>query len=221
MKRTVLTFALILVSLTSVGCGKRMDVLIRNPLQVGVVDQPNTIQRRNGWQATLVSLDTTGMCFDVTFSERQVNAPPDVSLQAQQLLMKSDGQWYNDAQINQERAPQVTSFQGTVAEQYQNGTTTQCVSHNSQTNQCERWEERPAYATRYVPATYYDAIGGGVVCFPNGGRVTTASDRVVFSINHNNFRWGLESIVQATTAGGDDGQQQAAPAADAQAAPQG
>lgn len=186
------------LALASVGCGKRMDVLIRNPLQVGVVDQPNTIERNNGWQATLTQLDTEGMCFDVTFSERQPHSPPDVALQSQLLLMKSDGEWYRDAQIAEMRQPQISSYQGTVPQQYQAGTVTECVSRNSN-GQCNRWEERPRYLTRYVPATFYEAIGGGVVCFPNGGRVTTASDRVTFSINRVNFRWGLESIIAEPT----------------------
>lgn len=196
-----------ILALASVGCAKRMDVLIRHPLQVGVVDQPNTIERRNGWQATLTQLNVDGMCFDVTFSDRQPHSPPDVSLQAQTLLMKSDGQWYRDAQITDMRQPQVSSYQGTVPQQYQAGTVTECVSRNSN-NQCNRWEERPRYVTRYVPATYYEAIGGGTVCFPNGGRVTMASDRVTFSINRVNFRWGLESIIAEPveeTSGGEEG----------------
>lgn len=191
---------------TSIGCGKRMDVIIRNPLQVGVVDQPNTIEHRNGWQATLTQLDAEGMCFDVTFSDRQAHTPPDVALPSQQLLMNSGGQWYRDAQIAEVRQPQVSSYQGTVPQQYQAGTVTECVSRYSN-GQCNRWEERPRYLTRYVPATFYEAIGGGLVCFPNGGRVTTASDRVTFSINRVNFRWGLESIIaepgEEDTSGGE------------------
>lgn len=196
---------LVITVLASVGCGKRMDVIIRNPLQVGVVDQPNTIEQRNGWQATLTQLDANGMCFDVTFSDRQPHNPPDVSLESQLLLMNSDGEWYRDAQIAEARQPQISSYQGTVPQQYQAGTVTECVSRYSN-GQCNRWEERPRYVTQYVPATFYEAIGGGVVCFPNGGRVTTASERITFSINRVNFRWGLESIItepQEDTSGGE------------------
>ncbi|MEM9072390.1 MAG: hypothetical protein AAGE52_28045 [Myxococcota bacterium] len=206
MQRTTLILILGLTSLTSMGCAKRMDVLIRHPLQVGVVDQPNTIERRNGWQATLLTLDTESVCFDVVFSKRQPHQPPDVNLQTQALLMKSDGQWFRDAQITEMRQPQVSSYQGTVAQQYRAGSVTECVNR-AQNGQCNRWEERPRYETRYVPATYYEAQGGGVVCFPNQGRVTTASDRVSFSINRINFRWGLESIIQEATSGGEQPQQ--------------
>jgi len=203
MTRMLLSFIVALATLATSGCGKQIDILIRHPLQAGVVDQPNTIQARNGWQASLLSLDPNGMCFDISFTARQANSPPNMSLAAQELLMKSDGQWYRDAQVNQERQPIITTSQGTVPQQYQAGTTTECVNRDSRSQQCNRWEERPRYETRYVPATFFDAQGGGIVCFPNGGRVTPMSDRVAFSINRTHFRWGLQSIVQATTQGGE------------------
>lgn len=196
----------LLAALLSVGCGRQMDVIIRNPLQAGVVDQPNTIERRNGWQATLVALDTERACFDVTFSLRQAHTPPDASLQNQALAMNADGHWYRDAQVMEVRQPQISTYQGTVPQQYQAGTVTECVSRDANSGQCNRWEERPRYLTRYVPATYYQAVGGGVVCFPNQGRVTPMSERVAFSINRVSFRWGLESIIQDTS-GGEDTQQ--------------
>ncbi len=194
---------LLLMSLASIGCSKRMDVIIRNPLQAGVVDQPNTIERRDGWQATLVTLDPDRVCFDVTFSLRQANTPPDASLASQALAMQADGHWYRDAQVMEVRQPEISTYQGTVPQQYQAGTVTECVNRDSNSGQCNRWEERPRYETRYVPATFYQAVGGGVVCFPNQGRVTTTSERVAFSINRVPFRWGLESIV-AETSGGEE-----------------
>ena len=195
--RIIILFTLII---STGACAKRMDVLIRHPLQVGVVDQPNTIQRNNGWQATLLRLDTEGVCFDITFMKSQAHAPPDANLQTQTLLMKSDGSWYRDAQVIEMRPPQVSSRQGTVPEQVQAGTVTECAERTSN-GQCNRWEERPRYITQFVPATFYDAQGGGVVCFPNAGRVTPMSDRVTFSINRVNFRWGLESIIQESSGG--------------------
>ena len=192
----------IALAATAMGCSKRMDVVMRNPLQVGVVDQPNTIQQRNGWQATMTRLDPEAMCFDVSFMIEQPHGPPDAYLQSQQLLMKSDGQWYEDAQVAEVREPSISSYAGTVAEQQQSGTVQECAYRNAN-NQCERWETRPRYVTVYVPATFYRAESGGVVCFPNNGRVTVSSDRVVFQINRVNFRWGLEDIT-AQTSGGEE-----------------
>jgi hypothetical protein len=196
-----------LSSLSLVGCGLKMDVMIRNPLQVGVVDQPNTITHRNGWQSTMQRLDPEAVCFDVTFSTSEVHQPPNAMLSSQSLLMNSDGTWYEDATVTQEYQPTVTSRQGTEAVQREVGSSNECTRRNNRTNQCMRWEERPIYRTFYEPATYYDATGGGSVCFPNQGRVTTVSPRVVFGINRVNFRWGLQDMAappQEETSGGED-----------------
>ncbi len=205
--RTTLPYVLVLTALLSAGCSKRMDVIIRNPLQAGVVDQPNTIERRNGWQATLVALDAERACFDVTFSLRQAHTPPDAMLHNQALAMRADGHWYRDAQVVEVRQPQISTYQGTVAQQYQSGTVTECANRDANSGQCRRWQTRPRYMTRYVPATYYRAVGGGVACFPNQGRVTPMSERVTFSINRVAFRWGLESILQDTSGGENQAQQ--------------
>lgn len=199
MKKLLLGLALMVVVS---GCGKKMDVLLRHPLQVGVVDQPNTIEARNGWQSTLMRLDPEAVCFDVNYSIEQPHGPPDAALQSQRLLMKA-GDWYDDAQIAEVRQPQVSTYMGRVAEQRQQGWVQECVRRDSNTNQCLRWEERPRYVTVMVPATFYRADAGGVVCFPNQGRVTLQSDRVVFQINRVNFRWGLEDQT-APTAGGEN-----------------
>jgi len=197
---------MVLSSLGLVGCGLKMDVMIRNPLQVGVVDQPNTITHRNGWQSTLTRLDPEAVCFDITFTASQVHQPPNAMLSGQGLLMNSDGTWFEDASVTQEFQPTVTSRQGTEAVQRQEGSSTECVRRNSRNNQCERWEEQPIYRTYYVPATYYDATGGGSVCFPNQGRITTTTPRVVFGINRVNFRWGLQDMTapQEESSGGED-----------------
>ena len=199
MKKVLLGLVL---ALAVSGCGKKMDVLLRHPLQVGTVDQPNTIQRNNGWQATLLRLDPEGVCFDVNYTMEQPHGPPDAQLFSQRLLMKSDGSWYEDAQVAEVREPQISTYQGTVAEQRQQGYVRECTQRDANTNQCNRWEDRPRYVTVYVPATYFRADAGGVVCFPNQGRVTIQSDRVVFQINRVNFRWGLEDQT-APTAGGE------------------
>ena len=195
-----------LSSVALVGCGMKMDVIIRNPLQVGVVDQPNTITSRNGWQTTLQRLDPEAVCFETTFSVSQVHQPPNGALSAQSLLMNSDGNWYEDATVTQEYQPTVTSRQGTEAVRRQAGTSNECTQRDQRTRQCTRWEQRPIYRTFYEPATYFDATGGGTVCFPNQGRVTTQSPRVVFGINRVNFRWGLEDMAAppAETSGGEE-----------------
>ncbi len=199
MKRLLLGLAL---AAMASGCAKKMDVLLRHPLQVGVVDQPNTIAKNNGWQATLLRLDPEAVCFDVNYSIEQPHSPPDAQIHTQRLLMKA-GDWYRDAQIAEARQPQISTRQGQVAEQRQSGWVQECVRRDSNTNQCLRWEERPRYVTVMVPATFYQASAGGVVCFPNQGRVTLQSDRVVFQINRVNFRWGLEDQT-AGTAGGEE-----------------
>lgn len=204
MYRVALLMALSSVSL--VGCGLKMDVMIRNPLQVGVVDQPNTISQRNGWQSTLQRLDPEAVCFETTFQVSEIHQPPNAMLSGQGLMMRADGNWYEDATVMEEYQPTVTSRQGTEAVRRQEGSSNECVRRNNRTRQCERWEERPIYRTYYVPATYYDATGGGTVCFPNQGRVTTQSPRVVFQINRVNFRWGLQDMAapQEETSGGEE-----------------
>ncbi len=200
MKKLVLGLALLAVAS---GCGKKMDVLLRHPLQVGVVDQPNTIEARNGWQSTLMRLDPEAVCFDVNYSIEQPHGPPDAQIYNQRMLMNSDGEWYDDAQVAEAREPQISTYMGQVAEQRQQGWVQECVRRDSNTNQCLRWEERPRYVTVMVPATYYRADAGGTVCFPNQGRVTLQSDRVAFQINRVNFRWGLEDQTAPQTSGGE------------------
>ena len=184
------------------GCSPRLDVVLRHPLEVGQVDQPNTVLHGD-WQATLTRLDPDAVCVDVTFDAEQAHQPPDVSLPNQELLMKAGDQWYRDAQIVEMRPVQTESYAGTVAQQYQAGTIRECTARTSD-GQCSRWEDRPRYETRWVPATYYRSVGSGVVCFPNQGRVTLETTRVVFTINRVHFRWGLESVVQPTTTGGEN-----------------
>ena len=201
MKRLLLG---LMLALAATGCGKRMDVLLRHPLQVGSVDQPNTIEKNNGWQATLLTLDPESVCFDVAFWVEQAYQPPDGYLQSQALLMNSDGEWYDDATVTEVREPEVTTYMGRVAEQQQQGTIRECVARD-RNNYCTREETRPRYVTVYVPAQFFRADSGGQVCFPNQGRVTLQSDRVVFQINRVNFRWGLEDQT-APTAGGEEEQ---------------
>ncbi|MBX3246570.1 MAG: hypothetical protein KF901_05245 [Myxococcales bacterium] len=190
-----------LLSLAAVGCGKRLDVVMRHPLEVGQVDQPNTIYQRT-WHATLTRLDPEAVCVDVTFDVEQPHEPPDAELPNQNLLMKAGEHWYQDAEIVEMRPTEVSSYAGRVLEQYQVGTSNECVARDSNNN-CQRWEQRPVYESRWVPATWFRSVGSGVVCFANHGRVTLATDRVVFSINRVNFRWGFESIATTPTSGGE------------------
>ncbi len=198
------TYALVLLSvLASSACSPRLDVILRHPLEVGQVDQPNTVLHGD-WQATLTRLDPELVCVDVTFDAEQPHQPPNVELPSQDLRMKAGGSWYRDAQIVEMRPTQTESYQGSVVEQYQAGTIRECTARNSN-GECDRWEDRPRYESRVVPATWFRAVGSGVVCFPNQGRVTLATTRVVFTINRVHFRWGLESVVQPT-AGGENEQ---------------
>ena len=124
MKRLLLG---LLLSVAAFGCGKKMDVILRHPLQVGTVDQPNTIEQRNGWNATLLTLDPESVCFDVNFWVEQPHGPPDGYIQNQQLLMNSDGEWYDDATVTEVREPEMSTYMGTVAEQQQQGYVRECV----------------------------------------------------------------------------------------------
>lgn len=192
-----LTFLLLAATTILGGCGKRMDVLMRHPLQVGQVDQPNTITARNGWQANMVSLDPDGVCFDVSYVLENAHQPLDGYLQNQSMLMNAEGQWFEDAEVLESAEPQISSYQGTVIEQQQQGMVNECVERD-QNNNCNRWEQRPRYVNVRVPATFFRTEGGGRVCFPNQGRITLASDRVAFQINRTNFRWGLEDQTVST-----------------------
>lgn len=197
-----LLLVLLLLSLGAVGCGKRLDVVMRHPLEVGQVDQPNTIFQRT-WQATLTRLDPEAVCVDVTFDIEQPHQPPDAELPNQSVLMNAGGQWYRDAQIVELRPTEVSSYDGRVLEQFQVGSSNECVSRDSNNN-CQRWEERPLYESRWVPATWFRSVGSGVVCFANQGRISLETDRVVFSLNRVNFRWGFESIATTPSSGGEN-----------------
>jgi hypothetical protein len=178
----------------ALGCSPRLDVILRHPLEVGQVDQPNTVVHGD-WQATLTRLDPEAVCVDVTFDAEQPHQPPNVELPSQELLMKAGDEWYRDAQVVELRPTQTSSYEGTVLEQYQAGTIRECTQRN-QNGECDRWEDRPRYESRFVPATWFRSVGSGVVCFPNHGRVTLQTTRVVFTINRVHFRWGLESVIQ-------------------------
>lgn len=181
--------------LTGVGCAKRIDVVMRHPLEVGTVDQPNTVTRNNGWHATLLRADPEEICFDVALTREQPHSPPTVDLRALSVLMKTQGDWYRDAQVTEVLPAEVSTFQGTVPQTFQEGTIRECESRDEDSGECNRWVERPREVVRYVPATFYRASGGGKVCFPNHGRFTLAGDRIVLSVERVNFRWGFESIV--------------------------
>jgi hypothetical protein len=195
MSRVTLGALLVMASALTGGCAKKKDLIIRNPLLVGQVDQPNEIVRQNGWRARLLRLDTEAVCFDLELAQSQAHSTPDVDLTGQDVLMKAGGTWYRDARVVEQDVPRVSSYEGTVPQRYRTGTVRECT-HRDHNQRCDRWRERDTYAYRRVPATYYEAQGGGVVCFPNHGRVTTTSDRVVFTVNRVHFRWGLQDIVQ-------------------------
>ena len=60
-------------------------------------------------------------------------------------------------------------YQGQIPQQQQTGTSTTCVSTNSTTGQCERWDTQPTYSTVFVPGVITVVEGGGIVCFQNNG----------------------------------------------------
>lgn len=183
---------LLAVSLTLLGCGLKMDGIIRHPLRVGVVDQPNTITHRNGWQSTLTLLDDSIVCFDVRFSVSSLHEQTEATLAGRSLQMHAEGTWFQDARVTQNLPSTVTAHRFTRMMRQQDGSSMQCTSRNPNTNQCEQSERRPTYRTVAVPTVRYESTGGGSVCFPNQRRVTPDTPRVSFSIDEVKFRWGLQ-----------------------------
>ncbi len=164
-------------------CTPTAMVRIHNPAQIGHVE-PNRVQltyaRAESYsglppgtlsdEASLVSYQPSGACFDVTLRNEGDEAPM-ASLSSYEVTAEAD-----DHPLG---APAVTAtastsaqYQGQVPHQEQTGTQTTCAVTDSNTGVCQRWDTQPVYATVMVPGVITVVTGGGQVCFPNTGALS-------------------------------------------------
>ncbi len=205
MMRSLLPTLLILVSALT-GCGRRLDVVMRHPLQVGVVDQPNTIYR-GARHATLTRLDPEAVCFAVTHVQELRDQVPDTRLGLQRIQLRASGSWYPDSMISNETQPQVTSEIRNEQERYVAGREQYC-ERRATNGRCTRTGTRNIWRNRMVQRTYYTSSSSADICFPNAGRVVLNTDRVGLQVAQDRYYWGLENIAvevpqQQQTQGGE------------------
>ena len=177
MRTLLLTLACVLLA---AGCARSASTAIRNPAQVGYVE-PNKVvipyTRAESYhglppgtlneEASLVSYEPTGACFNVALNNLEDNAQL-TDVQAYDIQLLADDVPVGAAVVQPGGVTSVV-HQGLVPETQQTGTSTECVRTNPNTQLCEQWDTRPVYQTYMVPGPVTVYTGTGNVCFGNNG----------------------------------------------------
>ena len=101
-------------------------------------------------------------------------------------------------------APSQQQYNGRTRQRVQTGTQSMCVENGvarsratvTSQNPCRgRWEQRPVYENRWVPAIITVTTASGLVCFQNQGNVTPETTLVTLKMEKNrrrlDFTWEL------------------------------
>jgi hypothetical protein len=181
-----ISHALFVVALVAAtGCGPMGDIIIRNPMVAGAVDQNNIVkqhayaERLRGLpqgsmsdQAALTRLGNEDICFDVVMHELD---PIDMHMVRAKLSVS--GQVPREqAQLWPEQ-PVARDYPGLVPQRVQTGYETYCMTR-AYNGVCLAWNTRPMYGTVMQPGTVSVYETRARMCFPNGGFVTAATESI-------------------------------------------
>lgn len=222
-RRTI--FIATVAALLASACASTHYVHIRHPLQVGQVD-PNSVPFHSRHdesprglpqgtlvdEAALTEVTPERICLRMNLWTLDEVDPQRGVYESYRIALLNDqeGVELSNAEVQLEQ-PMTQAYNGTIAQQIQDGYRTVCTGYRNR--QCVGTRQEPVYRTIYLPHVWQVTNHPAVMCFPNGGFVTPATTRVALEMDGQGpgsmtFEWQFDSAVANTAPPPQQQQQQ-------------